>query len=166
MRLYLMSEELRSTVPGIVYFLGGIIIGIFLMYGGCIGTSKFIASHRTCESFNIDNYELRTHTDVPDTKESTCNYDEATHTKSTVFILDETPEELSRTIEWNGLKKVGDCNLAQFRYNPGWNDSISKLPPEQLYSNWGSDKEDSWVIVLDSLNQTYWMELTEDVNYQ
>lgn len=148
------------------YFIGGTVFGILLMYGSCVGINHFIASQKDCEFCAIDNYEIRTHTNIPDTKSMDCKYDESTHTKSTIFILNQTPEELSHTIEWNNLKKISKCQLPFFKSTPSWNDSINKLPTNNIYTLEGSNKADSWTIVLDSLNQTYWIELTEDINYK
>lgn len=139
---------------------------ILLFYGGCVGLTRFFAMKTGCEGFNIDNYEVRTFTNISNTKDQICTYDKASRTKSTIFLLDLTEKEISRNIEWNNLKKVTECTLPIFRHNPHWNDSIGKLPQEQLYSKSGSNKEDSWIYVLDSTNQTLWAELTEDVNYK
>jgi|GEM_PF-2395364 len=142
-----------------------LVISFFLFVGGCRGMIKLIESRRNCESFNIDNYELRTRTNIPRTKDITCHYDPKLLTKSSVFILDLSEKELSRHIEYNELQKISECTYHPFIHNSEWNDSISKLPREQLYTKWGSDKEDSWIYVLDSANQTFWVELIEDKYY-
>lgn len=158
------NERVGAAI--VITFFSTMIFSFILFYGGCRGLVSFITSHKTCERFSIDNYEIRTYTDIPDTKSSTCLYDTANRVKSSIFILDLTEKELSRSIEWNNLKKVTECTFPGFRYNPAWNDSISKLPTEHLYSKWGSDREDSWVFVLDSANQTFWAELVEDKHYK
>lgn len=159
------GKNQRVGTAVIITFFCTLIFSFMVFYGGCRGIGAFIIAHKTCERFNIDNYELRTATDIPDTKSGTCVYDSVNRVKSSVFILNLDEKELSRSIEWNNLKKVTDCTFPGFRHNPTWNDSISKLPMEYLYAKWGSDREDSWVFVLDSSTQTFWAELTEDKNY-
>lgn len=149
----------------IITFFSTIVLCFIVLYAGCNGMSKYIANKRTCNDWNIDNYELRTHTDIPKTKTVDCNYDASIGVKSTVFVLDLSEENLIRSIEYNQLKKVTECTQPNFKYNPLWNDSISKLPQEHLYTKWGSDREDNWIYVLDSMNQTLWAELVEDKSY-
>lgn len=144
-----------------LYFLAGAAIIILLLMGGCYGAGRYIVSHKTCEQYNIDNYELRTHTDIPQTKNVTCVYDSATLTKSSVFELDVTEEKLVSNIAYNKLKKATAETLPLFTHNPAWNDSIRQLPIQHLYYKAGSYKNDKWVYVLDSVNQTFWAELSE-----
>ena len=127
---------------------------------------KLIRSSRTCESFNIDNYELRTHTNISGTKDVICKYNKMTGVKSSVFILDLSEKSLSNNIAYNNFRKLSECTLHSFVHNPKWNDSIAKLPQEHLYTKAGRYKGDSWIYVLDSVNQVLWAELVEDVNYK
>lgn len=142
------------------------VLTFLLLYGGCMGMNKLIANHKDCERFAIDNYEIRTRTNIANTKDMDCRYDKHTHTKSTVFRLYLTEKELSSDIAWNNMSKLSECSLVPFRHNPHWNDSISKLPAAHLYTKSGHYKTDSWIFVLDSTSQTLWAELTEDVNYK
>lgn len=156
---------IRQTV--VITFVCTLIFSFLLLYGGCRGLYSYIESRRDCEFMNVDNYEVRTHTDIPSPKEIiSCEYDAAKGVKSSVFQLKLTEKKLSSSIAYDDLKKISECNLPQFRYNPEWNDSISKLPQDQLYSVTGHYKEDSWIYVLDSVNQTMWAELVEDLNYK
>ena len=155
---------IRQTVA--ITFVSTLIFSFLLFYGGWRGMYSYIESRRGCESLNVDNYEVRTHTDIPSPKETiSCNYDAASGVKSSIFKLKLTEKKLSSSIAYDGLKKISECNLPVFRYNPAWNDSISKLPQQHLYATSGKYKEDSWIYVLDSVNQTMWAELIEDLNY-
>ncbi len=142
------------------------VLTFLLLYGGCMGINKLILNHQDCERFAIDNYEIRTKTNIARAKDMDCRYDRATHTKSTLFRLNLSEKELSSDIAWNNMRKLTECNLVPFRHNPHWNDSIRKLPVEHLYTKSGYYKADSWIFVLDSTTQTMWAELTEDVNYK
>ncbi len=156
---------IRQTVA--ITFVCTLIFGFLLFYGGCRGMYSYIESRRGCESMNIDNYEVRTRADIPSPKETlSCNYDAAKGVKSSIFQLKLTEKKLRSSIAYDGLKKITECNLPQFRYNPAWNDSISKLPQKHLYATTGNYKEDSWIYVLDSVNQTMWAELVEDLEYK
>ncbi len=150
---------MRKTL---LIILGSITGTIILFMGGCYALGSYIIAHKTCERFSVDNYELRTHTDIPKKKSTTCHYDTATKTKSSVFVLDLSAEELSASIEYNQLKKVTAATRPQFPHNPEWNDSIAQLPTEHLYAKTGQYQDDSWVYVLDSVHQTLWAELTEE----
>lgn len=144
------------------------VLSFFLLWGGCVGLANHIKSRRNCQSFNVDNYELRTHTDIPSPKKegsTTCRYQPEIHTKSSVFILELNEKEMSNSIAYNNMKKITECTYQPFVHNPDWNDSISKLPPQHLYTKQGRYKADSWIYVLDSVNQTLWAELIEDPNY-
>lgn len=152
------SPIMRKTL---FIVLGSITGTILLFMGGCYGLGKYIVSHKTCERFSVDNYELRTHTDIPKKKSTTCHFDTATQTKSSVFVLDLSPKELSASIKHNNLKKVTTTALPRFPHNPQWNDSITQLPIAHLYAKTGQNQHDSWVYVLDSVHQTFWAELTE-----
>ncbi|HEY9177252.1 MAG TPA: hypothetical protein VIN07_06155 [Flavipsychrobacter sp.] len=156
---------IRQTV--VITFVSTLIFSFLLFYGGCRGMYSYIESRRDCRSMNVDNYEVRTHTDIPSPKETLyCNYDAAKGVKSSIFQLKLTEKKLRSSIAYDGLKKISECNLPVFRYNPEWNDSISKLPQHHIYATSGSYKEDSWIYVLDSANQTMWAELVEDLNYK
>lgn len=156
---------IRRTV--VITFFCTLIFSFLLFYGGCRGLYALVESRRGCESMNVDNYEVRTHTDIPSPKETiSCNYDAAAGVKSSVFQLKLTEKKMSSSIAYDGLKKISECTLPRFRYNPTWNDSIRRLPPEHLYATSGRYKEDSWIYVLDSVNQTLWAELVEDRNHK
>lgn len=156
---------IRQTV--VITFFCTLVFSFLLFYGGCRGLYALVESRRGCESMNVDNLEVRTRTDIPSPKETlSCNYDAATGVKSSVFQLKLTEKKMSSSIAYDGLKKISECTLPRFRHNPAWNDSIRKLPPEHLYATSGRYKEDSWIYVLDSVNQTLWAELVEDRNYK
>lgn len=129
-----------------------------VMLGGCRLMIQYITSCKTCEQFNIDNFELRTSTDIKNGNAIWCRYDGKTGTKTVKFQMDIPASGFKRYIEWSCLNKT-DSGL-KFTVIPSWNDTLNALN-HSLYYKQGSNSKDSWRMVLDSNTTTLWAELIE-----
>lgn len=136
------------------------VVTVTMIYGGCYGVSKYIASCKTCEQFNIDNWEVRTFTDIKNGECLWCSYNADKGTKATIFRMKIPPNEFKEYIAWSGFGKISNPN-PKFTVVPTWNDSIQKLSGHALYSKQASYKKDSWTMILDSNTTTLWAELIE-----
>lgn len=87
-----------------LYILAAIVFSILLFMGGCRVLSKQIFNKQSCESFNIDNIELRTGIDIPKVKKSTCNCSDGK--KNSTFELDLTEEEFKSYVSKNKFFKT------------------------------------------------------------
>lgn len=95
---------------------------VLLGMGGIRLFVKHIYNSNSCESFNIDNIELRTHIDIPDVNSVDCNCNE--NIKTAKFILE--PEvEISRYIKRNNFEKQGDLFInSGERKDTKWNATL------------------------------------------
>lgn len=137
-------------------------VTVTVIYGGCYGMNKYIASCKTCEQFNIDNWEIRTFTDIKNGESLWCNYNANKGTKATKFRMKISPNEFKEYVAWSGFARM--CNVhPQFSVVPTWNDSIQNLDlsGHTLYSKQASYKKDRWTMILDSTTTTLWAELIE-----
>lgn len=79
--------------------------------GGCRVLSKQIFNKQSCESFNIDNIELRTGIDIPKVKDYTCTC--ADGIKDSTFELDLTEEEFESYVSRNKFVKTDSALIKQ-----------------------------------------------------
>lgn len=144
-----------------IYTILIILVSIFvLFYCGCNAIGWAIGRVRDCKSFTIDNFEIRTETDIKDGYGGWCHYNDTTLTKDQVFYMDIDDSELHRYITINEFQKTQDT-IPVFTSMPIWNDSLKRIPARNLFYKKGSYKSDSWLMVLDSATTTLWAELIE-----
>lgn len=135
-----------------------LVLTLALVYGGCYALNRHIHNCKTCEQFNIDNFELRTFTDIKDGNAIWCSYDDKTGIKTVKFEMNIPPADFSNYISWSGFNKA-DSTLS-FNVIPAWNDSIRALNHSLFYKR-GRYNKDSWAMILDSNTCTLWAELIE-----
>jgi hypothetical protein len=136
------------------------ILTIAFIFGGCYGMRKYIANCKTCEYFNIDNWEVRTYTDIRNGHIVWCRYDINTGTKVTKFEMKIPANEFAQYIAWSGFAPICDT-LPAFTIVAAWNDSI-QTPNHRLYYKKGCSSKDKWTMILDSNTTTLWAELQEN----
>lgn len=111
-------------------FLGLIFI-LALTFAGLNLWAKSIYNRKDCKSFNIDNIELRTHTDIPAIVKSECNCNG--NIKVSKFIIDDTRVEIPDYIIKNNFVKSGDLFIkAGERNDTKWNASLNTQTNELL----------------------------------
>jgi len=95
-----------------IFLIISAIVLFFTLAGfGFYGFSKMIYNSCDCESFNIDNIELRTGINIPKIKNVDCNYNENTKTKKSSFIIDTEKVDLEDYMIKNKLVKSGSSEL-------------------------------------------------------
>jgi hypothetical protein len=144
----------------VITVLASITLTLTLFFGGCYALAHVVRNSKTCEQFNIDNWELRACTNIPDKKKVVCNYYPTAKTKTSIFYLHLPGNELSRYINYSSFDKI--CGtIPQFTSEKQWNTTINGLPQNNLYFKKGFNEDDRWLMILDSTSATLWAEITE-----
>ena len=111
-------------------FLGLIFI-LVLSFAGLNLWAKSIYNRKDCKRFNIDNIELRTHTDIPAIVKSECNC--SGNIKVSKFIIENTRVEIPDYIKKNNFEKSGDLFIkAGERNDTKWNACLNPQTNEFL----------------------------------
>ena len=148
----------------ITILVSAIIIGIGIIgYGGCWGLFHITAKSNSCERFNIDNIEIRTHIDIPsiysDPDCFSCILDKAANTKTNYFRIRTDKVDMDRYVERNSfipVNEVIDLDLSVF-------EKLTKIPeitPDNIknhYYNSGKGKRTDWLSILDKNSGNLWV---------
>ena len=75
-------------------------------YIGLKSLTYFMYESRSCSWANIDNIELRTNIDIPQTLDCSCSYSKETDSKTAIFTLDLDSNAILEYADKNGFKPV------------------------------------------------------------
>lgn len=102
MLLKLNNPLLRWTV-NIILILS--LLSLLFM-GGCYGLTKLIYVSKGCEHFYIDNTEMHTGIDIPQTTSIDCVYNKQTKLKRIYFVIDKLNVRMPRYISFSQFKPL------------------------------------------------------------
>lgn len=125
------------------------------IFMGFVGFVKSIKNQRTCEWANIDNIELHAHVDIPKITKSECEYENVTHTKKTLFIINKVDFDMDRYIQTNHLKKLSRAiELSPEKYLNFEKDSLQKA---ELYHKEESSNGEKSEVLFDKTSGKLWV---------
>ena len=112
-----------------IKIIGLIVLMMVILMGGCRVLVKGIFNRKDCESFNIDNIEVRTGIDIPKTAGCDCVSDGKT--KTAEFVIDKSKVELNDYIAKQGfIKKDSIYELSDESDHTKWTAKLNKKTAE------------------------------------
>ncbi|MCG6189093.1 hypothetical protein [Maribellus maritimus] len=126
----LPSQKFKTIIRTVKIFLG-IVFFLALTFTGFNLLAKSIYDRKDCKRFNIDNIELRTHTDIPAVLKSECNCNG--NIKVSKFVIDSSRVNISDYTVNNNFEKSGDLFIKKGERNDTkWNASLNPHTNELL----------------------------------
>ena len=145
----------------IVIWTVGTIIGIIAIgFGGCVSCFQYIGNSNSCESFNIDNIELRAHIDIPaiEPESRFCKFDKEKKTKTNYFKIRTNVVDMDRYVERNSFIPVSEENIDLSVF-----DIVARKPEitadniQNYFYNLGERKGTDWLAIVDKNSGDLWV---------
>lgn len=91
----------------IVLMVVAIVVALIgIAYVGLHSWGYLIYESRSCSWANIDNIELRTNIDIPNTIDCNCSYNTETDSKTAIFTLEMDSITIIKYADKNGFKRI------------------------------------------------------------
>ena len=124
-----------------------------LIYGGLL-TFTYIAYHQEdCDFANIDNIELHTGIDVPETRDCDCKYSSRTHTKKSTFTLNMSEAEITSYLAKNSYHMLDGASMHTLP------SGLDITPGNKLFVKYGHSNDATYIIVVEPGSSRMFVEL-------
>ena len=134
----------------IALLIVAIIVAIICVgFAGMYTLTRAIYREKGCEFANIDNIEIHTKTDIPETISCNCNFNESSYTKIAVFELDPSidfPDYISEN-KFRKLSPQNSVNLNEEKFALVAEDYIGKT---HLYFRADESDANIYKMILDT----------------